>query len=598
MKRFNGESAKATSAENTSEQTAPERKGLSRRSFLSGAVLAAASAGAMGLMSGCAPKTSSGTSNSTASGSGTAITVNENLAVSPAGTNYPWAAEPPEIADSQVESEVDCDVVVVGLGVSGVSAFRAAAEAGAKVVGFEKGAEVGVRSSQYAYLNGTMTDRFNLGTFDLDKVIQEEFEECSSMTKYPIVRKWAYNSAAAYDWWCAGDADLYIPVKGEVVDEKTHPVYVSSMSDPSIDYENERQAAYPENLSFSDHKHVVNANLQKGIDKGGTANFGHFVEKLITDDSGKVTGVYARNASTGKYVKANAKKGVILSCGDCRSNRDMVAYFIPSIITNGNGNPWPNTDVEGNKTNTGDGYKLGYWAGAAIQDLQTPMTHIMGGPADSDSQAESMGIMSNAPFMRLNYKGQRFMNEDTCAADAEYPVELQPKHKCFMIWDSHYAEQVPTFVNMFPVSSDSLEKAVDNKTVFKANTLKELLSSIDGMDVTTGLASIDHYNEMCTAGYDSDFCKKAKYLNPVKDGPFYAQRMGVGLCLVLMGGLESDENAHVIDVNGDVIPGLYVSGNCQGNRFAVKYPFRLSGTSHSMAMYYGKVAGENAVAGI
>ena len=84
----------------------------------------------------------------------------------------------------------------------------------------------------------------------------------------------------------------------------------------------------------------------------------------------------------------------------------------------------------------------------------------------------------------------------------------------------------------------------------------------------------------------------------MQDGPFYAQRTGQGLCLCTMGGLCSDENAHVISREHHIIPGLYVSGNAQGDRFAMKYPFKLSGTSHCMAMYYGKVAGENAAAGI
>ena len=78
------------------------------------------------------------------------------------------------------------------------------------------------------------------------------------------------------------------------------------------------------------------------------------------------------------------------------------------------------------------------------------------------------------------------------------------------------------------------------------------------------------------------------------DGPFYAQRTGIGLALTTMGGLASDEYAHVIGTDRQVIPGLYVSGNIQGDRFAVKYPFKLSGASHAMAMYYGYVAGKNA----
>ena len=35
--------------------------------------------------------------------------------------------------------------------------------------------------------------------------------------------------------------------------------------------------------------------------------------------------------------------------------------------------------------------------------------------------------------------------------------------------------------------------------------------------------------------------------------------------------------------------------NVQGNRFATEYPIGLKGVSHSMAMYYGYVAGKNAM---
>ena len=63
------------------------------------------------------------------------------------GASYPWAAEPTPISDADVEEVIDADVAVVGLGIAGVSAFRAASEQGATVVAVEKAAEPSVRSS-------------------------------------------------------------------------------------------------------------------------------------------------------------------------------------------------------------------------------------------------------------------------------------------------------------------------------------------------------------------------------------------------------------------------------------------------------------------
>ena len=79
------------------------------------------------------------------------------------------------------------------------------------------------------------------------------------------------------------------------------------------------------------------------------------------------------------------------------------------------------------------------------------------------------------------------------------------------------------------------------------------------------------------------------------NGPFYADKFTTALLLVCIGGLESDENCHTFDADRNVIPGLYVAGNVQGNRFATEYPIGLKGVSHSMAMYYGYVAGKNAM---
>ena len=96
-------------------------------------------------------------------------------------------------------------------------------------------------------------------------------------------------------------------------------------------------------------------------------------------------------------------------------------------------------------------------------------------------------------------------------------------------------------------------------------------------------------------------------LFPVEKAPFYAAKFQPAMMLVCCGGLESDEDCHTFteitddlgrQVCGDIIPGLYVAGNMQGGRFGLQYPIGLKGVSHAMAMYYGKVAGENAVKGV
>ena len=239
---------------------------------------------------------------------------------------------------------------------------------------------------------------------------------------------------------------------------------------------------------------------------------------------------------------------------------------------------------------------MGYWAGAGFSQNMCAMTHVMGGPNDVANMETSSGCTSQ--HLRLNYNGQRFMNEDTNVSDCELAFDRQPKKKAFLVFDAHYGEQIENCVTEFSYTMEDWDAKVDNETVFKADTLEELFAAIKAYDedfeANNALASVERYNELCAAGYDEDFGKQEKYLFPVVDGPFYAQRMGIGLMLTTMGGLCSDEHAHVLTPDYQVIPGLYACGKIQGDRFAVKYPFKLSGASHAIAVYYGNVAGNTA----
>ena len=83
---------------------------LSRRSFLAGAGLVAA--GSMASLSGCAPQAS--TSSDASKGTTLASTSSEN--------RWSWSIAPEPPAENEVSEEVDCEVLVVGLGSGGDSA--------------------------------------------------------------------------------------------------------------------------------------------------------------------------------------------------------------------------------------------------------------------------------------------------------------------------------------------------------------------------------------------------------------------------------------------------------------------------------------------
>ena len=537
-----------------------------------------------------------------------------------------WLGTEPEIDESKVAKTVDVDVAVVGCGIAGVAACRSVAEDGGLVAAFEKADGPQCRSGEYAVINGKVQAKWGRDTWtreQIDDIIDSHMVESTYRCKRSIMSKWAHNIGDAFDWWVEANPDLYYAettrsaIPDENADNFIIPIFYPLPE--HYDWKQERFPCYPTSVEFKPDQHVtVEANMQKAVDTGNVQTFyGCFVEKLIMDH-GRCVGLYARDAATGEYIKCNASKGVILSTGDYSQNTKMLKHFCPEVIENNIQCLFTNVDVEGNFTNQGDGIQLGMWAGAQVQQSHAPMIHHMGGGAD----LAGVGVMGNAGFLNLDLNGKRFMNEDLPGQQLENQIELQKNRESWQIFDSNWPEQLPympaahggacyyedyasedegpknntTYRNY--KSPYQLEAAVADGRAVKADTLEELVAKIYPDDTAaqqTALDSIQRYNELAKAGYDEDFHKPASRMWAVENGPFYADKFTTALLLVCIGGLESDEDCHTFDADRNVIPGLYVAGNIQGNRFATEYPIGLKGVSHSMAMYYGYVAGKNAL---
>jgi succinate dehydrogenase/fumarate reductase flavoprotein subunit len=586
---------------------------ISRRNFLKGAVVAGAGVAGAGALAACSPQTSNDDATG-GSGSNSGGTGNSQAAMG----SYPWPAKPPEIAEADVENEVSADIIVVGLGLAGVAATRSAVEEGASVAAFEKSANPNCRSGDFAVMGGRTMTNWGLGNVvDVKTVADHEMDECSYFPKRPIFTKWAEHSGEALDWYIGAKPDLYIAESAisdipDGVEEYLTPYFLPLPG--GYDYRKEEHPCFPTSLLMSPSQApILNANWEKALSEGDvTPFFGHFVEKLIVEGS-RVTGCYARNAATGKYVKATATKALILSTGDYASSTELVDYFCPAVNRNGVVVWWPDMDVEGNPTNVGDGLKLGDWAGAAIQEHHAPMIHWMAkllGGVGMD-----MSPIGTAPFLHLNRDGKRFMNEDVPGQQMENQIESQPERMCYQIWDSNWSKQWESFPVKHGMKTYCVEQAPKNRTsdfmtpeimeasveagqAFQADTLQELVAKLDGIDQQTALASIERYNKLAKANNDEDYGKIASRMFPIEAAPFYGTVCGLGDMLVCIGGLESDEDCHVYSKDRKIMDGFYVAGNIQGNRFAVQYPIAFKGVSHSMALYYGYVAGKNAVAGV
>ncbi len=320
------------------------------------------------------------------------------------------------------------------------------------------------------------------------------------------------------------------------------------------------------------------------------------VVQLIQKD-GAVVGCVGKDAS-GAFVKVNAK-AVILATGAYENNPTMVRRFCPD------------TEAFDKKVyhRTGDGNILAVLAGGVME----PVAHstVM---HDFDA-----GLMWDNPYLFLNMEGKRFTNETVEMAYISKQLRWQPSFKgenmdhehqetgskgwyC-QIYDNDYMNYVDMPMLVPPVAMKKYMKegpAEDHVGVFPhlidtfcADTLEELVEKL-GLPKEEALASIQHYNELCDEGYDSDFGKNPKFLNKIQTAPFWGIRRHIR-CSSITAGVLTDANSMVVREDGTPVQGLYAVGNLGGQFFGgCDYPFFSPGLSLGHAVTFGYIAAKHA----
>ncbi|SDE96996.1 FAD-dependent oxidoreductase [Sporomusa acidovorans] len=561
---------------------------LNRRNFLKCTAAVAAGVMSAGLITGCSKKAD--------------VLKNPPEPIKLDG----WLGQAPEIADSQIKQTMEADVVIVGAGVAGLHAARAASEAGASVIVVEKAKIYQVRSGQYGVIDSKVQKSFGI-KIDKNTVILENMKQMGYRADQRMWKYWADHSGEAFDWLLELAPDLAVLPEDALsyVDNKLNLLMMHFPAPAGYNQAEENSPTWPTVMSFVPNQNMIMERVyQKCLDQGCKFLFSTKGEKLIRpDNQGRVQGVICQDVK-GTYGKILARKAVILATGDYGNNKEMMTYFVPWAADCMN--VFPNRDAKGKPTNTGDGHKMGAWIGGKIEDgPHAPMVHTLGGPLGVDA------------FFLTNIEGKRFVNEDLGGQQLSCALYRQPENFGWQIFDDKWPEQLEQMgvshgaVNHC-VAADKNPKLKDaqwslGRTAYTsredllkteglviADSITELIGKL-GLDAKaqeTLLQSIKRYNQLCYKGVDEDFGKTSKRLFPIETAPFYAGQMRAGALLVNMGGLTCDpETGNVLDKKYKRIEGLYAIGNVSGGRFLGDYPVVTAGTSHGFALTYGRLVG-------
>lgn len=614
---------------------------VDRRSILRGAALGSMAAAASGLVASAASaeNAEAGKAEETSWG-----VFDEEGMFTPS-----FLIAPDPIPESDIADISETEVVVVGMGLAGMSAARAAIEEGAQVVVIEKGNEHHTHSHQFHAINcqAAKDNGAELSQEEIDLLVGSEIE--GNFRERIDRRLWSYllnHCGEDFDWYLSltdnytvvnpnetvAETDLdakalinictaglaFIVGRGfdDVTEEREQAVrdaapYVCVFNhplNPNFDLSSERYPMSPGVVTVEPDHSILGNNVAGYIEENATVCYASWCRRILREDgdSGRVTGIIYEDID-GVYHQINASKGVILCTGDFAGNKQMVNYFQDCHrLIQGGDLGWPDLDAKGTRTNLGEGLSMAYWIGAQTDSNHACCNDHYGGALGCD------------PMLFVDGTGSRFMNEDVTGEILGEKVNRVAGQVIWQVFDSNYPEQIS---NM-PVGHRCYWKVVDSYDEIPmglfldpigmitrqeveswpglcqpADTIEELAKNMN-VDPENLKATVERYNEMYDKGVDEDFGKRADRLTEVRKPPFYAAQMGPLGYQTFYGSVCCDSDMHAIDRMNNAIPGLYVAGTVMGSRFWHVYPNTAMGVNHAGALTYGRLAGINAAQGI
>jgi hypothetical protein len=339
---------------------------------------------------------------------------------------------------------------------------------------------------------------------------------------------------------------------------------------------------------------------------------------LTRDAGGAVTGAIAQDAS-GRYIRFNAGKGVVIASGDFVGNPEMCWALLNECQEWAERTGTTKEKFVAVSQRNGQGHKMACWAGGMIEPSPRGFMGLGGGIS---------GPWGEGPMFLLNATAKRFCNEAAAPLIAQ-AVLRQPKGILSLVTDKKFIKSVeiaglehggPNYGRpVYYVDMEEDMKKVmgtgakggqvrsctvaerDQHTVYAAKTLEELAGYLGykGDLVQTFVESIKRYNKLCYAGVDSDYGKDAKAMIPIDEAPFYGcVSRATGTLrpgMVTVSGIMTDNKLRVVNKEGHPIRGLFVCGNTLGGRYGLGYSTPFAGNNIGMAMTHGWLAGQFAV---
>lgn len=477
-------------------------------------------------------------------------------------------------ADSiEVSETLTCDIVVVGGGISGLSAALEGAQQGAHVVLVEKQPEIGGNSlgAEGPFAVNSVIQREAGVDLKIYDALKNELELSNYRTDSQIWINYLRHSGDNISW---------------LLDNGVKFVDVRACNAGLVGWH-----------YYDGGGSAAVAAIKESADKAGVEFLTSTPMKQLMIEGGEVKGIIADRE--GEMIAIEAK-GVVLASGGTGANTETLSERTGFDCTN--------ATISCSPGNTGDGMTQAIAAGA---DSRTAC--IMG-----DKCVQGYGMFDHIsfastrqPILWVNGFGERFVNEGIVVEDipSAFNSIFIGQKACYSVLDQatvdrfaagdcpdRYSNYMPDLGDELPDLKEQIEAALASNVnnVFAGDTVAELAENM-GVPADALEETIAEYNEVCARGEDTDFYKNAEFLIPVSEGPFYAFKIDP-LVVCAIGGLCTNVDNQVLDPEGTPIPNLYAVGLDGCNLYEETYNMMLGGSCNGYCIYSGRNAAQHILA--
>lgn len=508
-----------------------------------------------------------------------------------------------QIEEKAVSTEMislSADVVVIGGGGAGLSAATEAAEAGSSVILLEKMGAIGGNTIRAgSALNAADPARQqSLEMLDTERatieglLAMDAHDEWVSKWQNELKAEYAAHTEAGHAW-LFDSPTLHKLQTYKGGDYVANPALVDIFAENALaatefltkygtQWQGKITAAMGATWKRSHTPELVYGNKGTSFtrpletflkENGHTILVDYKAEHLIMEN-GRCVGVTGKTTE-GQPFTVRAAKGVVIATGGFSANVEMRQAYNKHWAYLGE-----NLSTSNHPGATGDGIIMAQEVEANLVGMEWIQLTPWG------NYAVPQAAIDNQIF--VNKEGKRFINEDNRRDVMASEALKQTDAQFFLIYDGNIITDGLSQTGNDVDAKIGVEYDTGER-VYKADTLEDLCAQI-GVPYEALKATIDEFNA-CVDGAE-DPLGRALFDKKIGKAPFYASLTSPGVHHT-MGGIEINEKAQVLNVNGSVIPGLFAAGETTGG---VHGSNRLGGNAITDIFVFGRIAGQGAAA--